>query len=108
MIAVGGRDGDAGDLLRALHRTGRARTAGEMSNDFLREIVLNGSIVALLGAFAVGCITGERSMTSLKPFLLDAFAGFLCIFLLDMGLIAGRGFGTAGDHCPSRSPRLPG
>ena len=71
-------------------RAGQGRT-GEMSNDFLREIVLNGSIVALLGAFAVGCITGERGMTSLKPFLLDAFAGFLCIFLLDMGLIAGRG-----------------
>ncbi|CUT15823.1 putative sodiumdependent bicarbonate transporter [Bradyrhizobium sp.] len=45
----------------------------------------------MLGAFAVGCITGERGMTSLKPFLLDAFPGFLCVFLLDMGLIAGRG-----------------
>jgi hypothetical protein len=72
-------------------RTGQGRPKEGMSNDFLREIALNGSIVALLGAFAVGCITGERGMTSLKPFLLDAFAGFLCIFLLDMGLIAGRG-----------------
>ena len=72
-------------------RSGQGRAKRQMSKDFLREIVLNGSIVALLGAFAVGCITGERGMTSLRPFLLDAFAGFLCIFLLDMGLIAGRG-----------------
>lgn len=72
-------------------RGGQGRAKGELSGDFLREIALNGSIVALLGSFAVGCITGERGMTSLKPFLLDAFPGFLCVFLLDMGLIAGRG-----------------
>jgi len=72
-------------------RSGQGRTKGELSGEFLREIALNGSIVALLGAFAVGCITGERGMTSLRPFLLDAFPGFLCVFLLDMGLIAGRG-----------------
>lgn len=71
-------------------RSGPSRT-GRLSGQFLREIALNGSIVALLGAFAVGCITGERGMASLKPFLLDAFPGFLCVFLLDMGLIAGRG-----------------
>ncbi|PIT04623.1 membrane protein [Bradyrhizobium nitroreducens] len=76
-------------LMIARSREGRG--SGDMSGDFLREIALNGSIVALLGAFAVGCITGERGMTSLKPFLLDAFPGFLCVFLLDMGLIAGRG-----------------
>jgi uncharacterized protein len=76
-------------LLIARSRPGR--TKSEISGDFLRKIALNGSIVALLGAFAVGWITGERGTTSLKPFLLDAFPGFLCVFLLDMGLIAGRG-----------------
>lgn len=30
-------------------------------------------------------------MLTLKPFILDLFAGFLCLFLLDMGLVAGRG-----------------
>jgi hypothetical protein len=72
-------------------RSGRSKSYDEPSTGLLREIALNGSIVALLGAFAVGAITGERGMTPLKPFLLDAFAGFLCIFLLDMGLLAGRG-----------------
>jgi len=58
---------------------------------FLREVAFNGSIVILLGAFVIGGITGQRGMTMLKPFILDSFAGFLCLFLLDMGLVAGRG-----------------
>lgn len=72
-------------------RTLQSKSDGETSEFSLREIALNGSIVALLGAFAVGYVTGERGMTPLKPFLLDSFAGILCIFLLDMGLLAGRG-----------------
>lgn len=35
-------------------------------------------------AFAVGCLTGEHGMTSLKPFPLGAFPGFRSVFLLDM------------------------
>lgn len=68
----------------------RAGGAGA-SNGTLREIVFNSSIVILVGAFLIGCITGERGLPALKPLILDCFAGLLCIFLLDMGLIAGRG-----------------
>ena len=55
-----------------------------------RDIAGHASIVMLLGAFLVGMIAGQKGMTSLKPFLLDAFPGFLSFFLLDMGLLAGR------------------
>jgi hypothetical protein len=61
------------------------------NGDFVREIAFNGSIVILIGAFGIGAITGQRGMTMLKPFILDAFPGFLCLFMLDMGLVAGRG-----------------
>ena len=61
------------------------------NGDFFREIAFNGSIVILIGAFGIGAITGQRGMTMLKPFILDAFPGFLCLFMLDMGLVAGRG-----------------
>ena len=57
----------------------------------MREVALNGSIVMLIGSFAIGAITGARGLTMLKPFIVDPFAGFLCLFLLDMGLLAGRG-----------------
>lgn len=56
-----------------------------------REVLLNGSIVVLIGAFIVGMVTGPRGMTTVKPFLVDLFPGFLCLFLLDMGIVAGRG-----------------
>jgi hypothetical protein len=57
----------------------------------LREVLLNGSIVILLGAFIIGLITGPHGLTLLKPLFLDSFNGFLCLFLLDMGLLAGQG-----------------
>lgn len=66
--------------------------AGQGSGHGLfREVALNGSVVVLLGAFAIGIVTGERGLATLKPFIVDPFAGFLCLFLLDMGLVAGRG-----------------
>lgn len=66
-----------------------------------REILLNGSIVLLLGAFAIGWITGERGMAEIAPFIEAPFKGVLCLFLLDMGLVAGRGLlGSRGVITP--------
>ena len=52
----------------------------------------------LLGAFAIGIATGGRGYTMMKPFLVDLFPGFLCLFLLDMGLVAGRGLGQGRKY----------
>jgi len=57
----------------------------------LREILMNGSIVMLVGAFVIGWITGQQGMAKIEPFIGAPFQGVLCLFLLDMGLIAGRG-----------------
>lgn len=65
--------------------------AGQMDRETLREVTLNGSIVMLLGSFAIGWITGTDGMKSVSAFLVDPFKGVLCLFLLDMGVIAGRG-----------------
>ncbi len=55
-----------------------------------REVFLNGSIVLLIGAFAIGMITGEDGMVRLAPLIVAPFQGLLCLFLLDMGVITGR------------------
>ena len=55
------------------------------------EILLNGSIVLLVGAFAIGLTTGEGGMAKIESFIVSPFQGVLCLFLLDMGLVAGRG-----------------
>ena len=78
-------------IFAALLIASHERKAGPRRGEFVREVLFNGSIFVLLGSFAIGAITGERGLTMLKPFILDPFAGVLCLFLLDMGMAAGRG-----------------
>ncbi|MFN3643201.1 MAG: sodium-dependent bicarbonate transport family permease [Gemmobacter sp.] len=67
------------------------RAAGAPDAALWREILLNGSIVLLVGSFLIGVATGPAGMADLSPFVVAPFKGVLCLFLLDMGLVAGRG-----------------
>jgi len=55
-----------------------------------REIFTNGAILLLLGSFLIGWMTGQQGMQKLEGFLVDPFQGFLCLFLLDMGLMVSK------------------
>ena len=68
---------------------------GSVDSDLYREILLNGSIVLLVGTFFIGVVTGEEGLAEVAPLIVDPFEGLLCLFLLDMGLIAGRGLRDA-------------
>ncbi len=65
--------------------------AGSDRGELAREVLLNASVVVLLGALIIGWISGEAGMKTIAPFFVDPFQGVLCLFLLDMGLSAGRG-----------------
>ena len=67
-----------------------------MDNALMREIMLNGSIVLLVGAFFIGWATGEEGLAEISSFIVSPFKGVLCLFLLDMGLVAGRGLREGG------------
>lgn len=54
------------------------------------ETVLNGSVVLLIGSFLIGLIAGKDGFAPVAPVFDTAFRGVLCLFLLDMGLIAAR------------------
>lgn len=70
-------------------RGGEAGPTGSgLSKRLMREIFLNGSVVLLIGAFVVGWITGADGMDAIAPFIEAPFKGVLCLFLLDMGLLA--------------------
>lgn len=56
----------------------------------VRDLFANGSIVLLAGAFFIGAVTQEKGMEMIAPFVVTPFTGILCLFLLDMGLSAGR------------------
>lgn len=55
-----------------------------------REVFFNGSVVLLLGAFVIGAIIGEDKYEPIAPMFTGLWSGVLCLFLLDMGLIAVR------------------
>lgn len=77
-------------------RGGSGESATKMDAELWREILLNGSIVLLVGSFAIGAITGEPGLERISSFIVAPFQGVLCLFLLDMGLVAGRGLRQGG------------
>lgn len=76
-------------------RYGDKSNSEEMDGELLREILLNGSIVLLIGSFLIGAITGADGLARIESFIVAPFQGVLCLFLLDMGLVAGRGLRSA-------------
>lgn len=71
-----------------LNRAGRG--SPEQRGAVLREVFAGAATVMLLGSFAVGLISGERGLAKLEVFTGPLFQGALCVFLLDVGLIAAR------------------
>ena len=78
-------------IITALWLAARSGQGRRMEPGLWREILLNGSIVLLIGAFAIGMITGPDGMAKVEAFVVAPWQGVLCLFLLDMGLVAGRG-----------------
>ena len=82
---------EAPAILSALWLVARSGGDARMEPGLIRELLLNGSIVLLVGAFFIGAITGEKGFAEISAFIDAPYKGVLCLFLLDMGLIAGRG-----------------
>lgn len=82
---------EAPAILSALWLISRGSADARMDAGLWREILLNSSIVLLVGAFFIGWATGAEGLKEIAPFIVSTFKGVLCLFLLDMGLVAGRG-----------------
>ena len=84
---------EAPAILSALWLVSRGDGGAERRMDatLWREILFNGSIVLLTGAFLIGLITGAEGLAEIEAFIVTPFKGVLCLFLLDMGIVAGRG-----------------
>jgi hypothetical protein len=63
---------------------------GSGGSHLLHEVLLNASVVLLIGSFAIGLAAGTEGFAPIAPVFEGLFRGLLCIFLLDMGLVAGR------------------
>ncbi|KPF46903.1 sodium-dependent bicarbonate transport family permease [Rhizobium sp. G187] len=56
----------------------------------LTEAFTNGSIVLLSGSLLIGFLVGKQGFSQVAPLFEGGFRGMLCLFLLDMGLLATR------------------
>lgn len=59
----------------------------------LHEACFNGSVFLLVGSLLIGIVSGQAGEQELAPFVNDIFKGMLSLYMLDMGLLAGRRLG---------------
>ena len=73
-----------------LARSTRAQSVQPGQSRLWRDVLFNGSVVMLLGSFAIGLVVGKEKFEAISPVFVSGFSGILCLFLLDMGLVAAR------------------
>jgi hypothetical protein len=71
--------------------------------ELLHEACLNGSVLLISGSLIIGWISGPRGMAQVSPLFQGLFIGMLCLFLLDMGLVAARRLKDLGASSSSGS-----
>ena len=83
-------------------------TASSFSwKQLINEALFNGSVFLILGSMLIGWTTGPEGMTQVAPLVKGLFAGMLCLFLLDMGIVAARrfkDFRQSGEGRPAGQP----
>ena len=82
------------------HGAAAAVAQGPGLRKILHESFTDGAQLLLLGAMAIGLVTGEAGQKAMHPFSGDLFKGMLAFFLLDMGLLAARNFGALKGRTP--------
>ena len=75
-----------------LAREGRASGAWRTA---LHEVLAGRSILLLAGGVLMGFLAGAEGYRAVEPFFSDPFQGALCLFLLDLGMVAAQRFKDA-------------
>ncbi len=84
-------------LINMQNKTGSRRKTMAFA---MREAFTNGSIVLILGSLLIGAIADHDKLVAMTPFTNDIFKGILALFLLDMGLVAGKRLGAIRQSGP--------
>lgn len=77
-------------IVVALLLARRYRSSEAGWGEALREVVTGRSIVLLVAGLVIGVGTGASGYASVEPFFGGIFSGVLTLFLLEMGVVAGR------------------
>ena len=79
-----------------LARFSRASGAGEDDarenhmGELMRDAFTNGSVMLLFGAMVIGLVVKPDALATITPFFSTLFMGVLSLFLLEMGMEAGK------------------
>jgi hypothetical protein len=65
------------------------KTRGSLAHS-MREVMTGKSVVLLVGGIAVGLITTDAGYDRVAPLFATPFPGVLCLFLIDLGTLAGQ------------------
>jgi hypothetical protein len=79
-------------LANSLRAQAGGSTTGPSVKHILHESFTDGAHLLLLGAMAIGFLSGDSGKAMMQPFSGDLFKGMLAFFLLDMGLQVARSF----------------
>ena len=77
-------------ILVGLLLAGAAAAAGASRSEAVREVLTGRSILLLTGGLAIGALSQPASYDSVAPLFVGLFPGVLVLFLLDLGVLAGR------------------
>ena len=69
-----------------------SRHLGSTVKTALHEVLTGKSILLLGGGLLIGGVGSREAVTAIEPFFIALFPGFLCLFLLDLGTLAGQRF----------------
>ncbi len=75
----------------AMQRKGN--TTGSGLKPVLHEALLGRSVFLLVGALIAGFLCGKRGLDAVAGFFVTPFQGVLALFLLELGMVAGRRLG---------------
>lgn len=74
-------------------RLALSRADGEKGaplSSILMETLRGRGLLLLGGGLLIGAVSGDKNFTRIEPFFVDLFRGVLVLFLLEMGMTAGR------------------
>lgn len=66
---------------------------GTSLKEAVHEVVAGKSIFLLIGGMAIGALSGPEKVASVAPFFVAPFKGVLCLFLLELGVVAAKRLG---------------
>jgi len=69
------------------------QSKGGGMGEAMKEVITGKSIFLMMGGMVIGAACGAKGIAGVAPFFIDPFKGVLCLFLLELGMVAANRMG---------------